>query len=113
MNDHLTFLNTIRNAGPTDQPPSCIELENHLERRRCEVGSSAFMEFAYLQRIASETWGAERCAHFATVLREARVTQKPPCRTAWEKAEMRLAELPVPWQPPMAARITVSKTGAR
>ncbi|MGP6089306.1 hypothetical protein, partial [Antarctobacter jejuensis] len=42
-----------------------------------------------------------------------RVTQKPPCRTAWEKAEMRLAELPVPWQPPMAARITVSKTGAR
>ena len=73
MNDHLALLNCIRSAAPGDQPPSLLKLETHLERRRRKVGSSAFMEFAHLQRIASETWGAERCAHFAQVLRKARV----------------------------------------
>jgi hypothetical protein len=113
MNDHLTLLNTIRNAGPADHPPSGIELESHLERRHREVGASAFMEFAYLQKIASETWGARRCAHFASVLRKARVRPKTPRRTAWEKAEMLLVELPNEWQPALAERISISMKGTR
>ncbi|MFT6672287.1 MAG: hypothetical protein ACJAVZ_003771 [Afipia broomeae] len=108
MNDYLTLLNCIRNAAPGDQPPSLLELETHLERRQREVGSSAFMEFAHLQRVASETWDAERCAHFAQVLRKARVKPKASRQTPWEKAQMRLDELPKDWQPAIAERISIS-----
>ena len=94
MNNHLALLNWIRNAAPEDQPPSLLKLETHLEQRHCEVDSSAFMEFAHLQRVASEKWGAERCAHFAQVLRKARVKRKAPRQTAWEKAQKSLGELP-------------------
>lgn len=113
MNDHLTLLNTIRNAGPTVQPPNSIELDLHLEQRFREVGPSAFMEFAHLQMVASKTWGAERCAHFAQVLRRARVKPKAARQTAWEKAQMRLGELPEGWQPAIAERISISIEGKR
>lgn len=113
MNNHLALLNCIRNAAPADQPLSLLKLETHLEQRHREVGSSAFMEFAHLQRVASEKWGAERCAHFAQVLRKARVKRKAPRQTAWEKAQKSLGELPKDWHPAIAERISVSMEGKR
>lgn len=113
MNDHLALLNCIRNAAPGDSPPSLAKLEAHLRRRHRKVGSSAFMEFTHLQRVASETWGAQRCAHFAQVLRRARVEPKALRQTPWEKVQRRLGELPEDWQPAFAKRISISMEGER
>jgi len=71
------------------------------------------MEFAHAQKVAAEVWGAERCAHFANVLREARVTPKPSRPSPWQAATDLLSELPEEWRPAFVERIETSKSGMR
>ncbi len=111
MNDHLAMLRKLRDASPLDAAPSREALTQHLAARVGEVGPKAFAEFAHLQRVAAETLGTEQTAHFARVLREARVSVKAPDRCAWETAARRIASLPVDWQEPFSEQIAISKKG--
>lgn len=113
MNEHLALLARIRCAGPGSSPPGQDDLKRHLSGRLQQIGAPALMEFAYVQKVAAEVWGAERCAHFASVLRETRVTPKSPRRTSWQTARMRLSDLPDQWQPILAERIEASEAGVR
>ncbi|WCE68148.1 hypothetical protein PL335_07320 [Sulfitobacter faviae] len=113
MNEHLALLALIRGAGPGCSPPGRNDLKRHLTGRLQQIGTPALMEFAYVQRVAAEVWGAERCAYFASVLREARVTPKSPRRTSWQTARMRLSDLPDQWQPILAERIEASEAVLR
>jgi hypothetical protein len=113
MNEHLALLARIRSAGPGSSPPGQGDLKHHLSGRLQQIGTPALMEFAYVQKVAAEEWGAERCAHFANVLREARVAPKLPRRTSWQAAKMRLSDLPDQWQPLLAGRIEASEVGVR
>lgn len=113
MNEHLALLARIRSAGPGSSPPGQDDLKRHLSGRLQQIGAPALMEFAYVQKVAAEVWGAERCAHFASVLRAARVTPKSPRRTSWQAAKMRLSDLPDQWQPILAERIEDSEAGVR
>lgn len=111
MNDHLALLRKLRGASPLDTVPSRQALANHLAARVTEVGDTAFAEFAYLQSVAAAVWGAERTAHFARVLRDARVSTKKRDRCPWQTAVRMIASLPVDWQEPLAEQIAVSKIG--
>jgi len=113
MNEHLALLARIRGAGPGSSPPGQDDLKHHLTGRLRQIGAPALMEFAYVQKVAAEEWGAERCAHFANVLRAARVTPKSPRRTSWQMAKVRLSDLPDQWQSIFAERIEVSEAGVR
>ncbi|AHM05773.1 hypothetical protein roselon_03518 [Roseibacterium elongatum DSM 19469] len=111
MNDHLALLRKLRGASPLDSAPSREALTDHLAVRIDEVGVTAFAEFSYLQRMAANALGTEKTAHFARVLREARVSIKPPDRCPWEAVGRMIASLPAEWQEPLAEQITVSKKG--
>lgn len=111
MNDHLALLCELRRASPLDAVPSCKALTDHLATRVDEVGAKAFAEFAHLQRVAAKIWGGAKTAHFARVLREARVSEKKRDRCPWEAAARTIASLPVDWQVPLAEQITISKRG--
>ncbi|SDG37838.1 hypothetical protein [Sulfitobacter delicatus] len=113
MNEHLALLARIRSAGPGSSPPGQDDLKRHLSGRLQQIGAPALMEFAHVQKVAAEVWGAERCAHFANVLREARVAPKSPRRTSWQMAKMRLSDLPDQWQANFAERIEASEAGVR
>ncbi|MEY8842234.1 hypothetical protein AB9K41_24655, partial [Cribrihabitans sp. XS_ASV171] len=86
-------------------------MTDHLAARVDEVGATAFAEFAHLQRVAAEALGTEKTAHFARVLREARVSVKAPDRCPWETAARMIASLPVDWQEPFSEQIAISKIG--
>ncbi|QYX55518.1 hypothetical protein K1T73_10430 [Roseovarius sp. SCSIO 43702] len=111
MNDHLALLRELRDASPLDAAPSREALTDHLAARVDEVGAAAFAEFAHLQRVAAEALGTEKTAHFARVLREARVSVKAPDRCPWETAAQMIASLPAQWQEPLADQIAVSRKG--
>lgn len=113
MNDHLNLLAGIRSADAESSVPTQEQLTLHLEGRRSAVGQPAFAEFSFLQKVAAETWGAERTAHFASVLRQARVTPKPPRKSSWSRAEALVERLPDPWQPMIAKQIVISKMRQR
>ena len=83
MNEHLALLARIRCSGPGSSPPGQDDLKRHLSGRLQQIGAPALMEFAYVQQVAAEVWGAERCAHFANVLREA--TNSLECRAYAER----------------------------
>ncbi|WP_411975653.1 hypothetical protein [Sulfitobacter faviae] len=111
MNDHLTLLRRLRAASPLDEVPTREALSCHLAARVDEVGAPAFAEFAYLQIVAAKTWGAERTAHFARVLRDARLSPKAQDKCPWRTAE-RLAEfLPVEWRAALLEQIAISRKG--
>ena len=112
-NAHLRLLADIRSAMVEDPVPGRAELATHLERRIGEIGDPALTEFAHVQRVACKTWGAERTAHFGQILREFRVSPKPPRKTAWARAEEALSHLPAPWRRPIADHIAVSRQGKR
>ncbi len=111
MNDHLALLRKLRAASPLDAAPSREALTDHLAARVNAVGATAFAEFAHLQRVAAEALGTEKTAHFARVLREARVSVKAPDRCPWETAARMIASLPVDWQEPLSEQIAISKRG--
>ncbi len=112
-NDHLRLLADIRSATPGSPIPGRAELSAHLRQRIGEVGDKALAEFAHVQRVASEMWGAERASHFGKVLRSHRVTPKAPRKTAWTRAEEALRHLPAPWRQPVAHHIALSRQGKR
>lgn len=111
MNAHLVLLRRFRAASPLDEVPTREALTDHLAARVDEVGAAAFAEFAHLQRVAAEVWGTKRTAHFARVLREARVSDKAPDGCPWETAARMIASLPAQWQEPLAEQIAVSRKG--
>ncbi len=111
MNDHLALLRKLYDASPLDAAPSREALTNHLEKRVDAVGATAFAEFAHLQRVAAENLGTEKTAHFARVLRDARVSVKAPDRCPWETAAGMVTSLPMGWQEPLAKQIAISKKG--
>ncbi|MEK0163564.1 hypothetical protein VWX35_07325 [Phaeobacter sp. A36a-5a] len=111
MNDHLTLLRRLRAASPLDEVPTREALSCHLAARVDEVGAPAFTEFAYLQMVAAKTWGAERTAHFARVLRDARVSPKAQNTCPWQTAERLAGSLPVEWRTPLLEQIAISRKG--
>ena len=111
MNNHLALLRTLRDASPLNAALSREALTDHLAARVDQVGATAFAEFAHLQRVAAESLGTEKTAHFARVLREARVSVKAPDRCPWEVAVRMNASLPLDWQEPLAEQIAVSRKG--
>ncbi|WP_299902238.1 hypothetical protein [uncultured Ruegeria sp.] len=113
LNTHLRLLADIRGASPSDPVPGRAELSEHLSQRQTETGDTALAEFAYVQQMANAKWGRERTAHFAQVLRQHRVSQKPPRKTAWGEVEALLQGLPEPWRSPIAGQISLSRQGKR
>ena len=111
MNENLALLRRLRTASPLDPVISEGDLNDHLAKRSAKVGAKALAEFAHVQRVASEVWGAKETAHFARVLRGARVSSKDPPRCPWEVAERQLAVLPAGWQAPLKEHFAVSKKG--
>ncbi|OOY24891.1 hypothetical protein BMI91_00095 [Thioclava sediminum] len=111
MNDHLAMLRKLRDASRPDAVPSRETLTNHLAARIDEVGATAFAEFAHLQRVAAETFGHEKTAHLARVLRDARVSVKAPDRCPWDVAVRMIASLPAAWQESLGEQIAVSRNG--
>ena len=75
------------------------------------VGETAVAEFAYLQKIAAETWGAEPTAHFARVLRDARVSPKRKDGCRWAQAVRKVGNLPEDWQGKLLQHIALSMKG--
>lgn len=110
-NENLPLLRLLREASPLDAVPSREALTDHLARRVEDVGDKAFAEFAHVQRVAAATWGAERTAHFARVLRDARVSPKARDQCPWKTAEQQVASLPTDWQQPLLEQIVVSRKG--
>jgi len=111
MNDHLALLRRLRAASPLDEVPTREALSFHLTTRVDEVGTPAFAEFAYLQMVAAKTWGAERTAHFARVLRDARVSPKAQNTCPWQTAERLAGSLPVEWRTALLEQIDISRKG--
>ncbi|UWR30982.1 hypothetical protein K3758_05490 [Sulfitobacter sp. W002] len=111
MNTHLALLRRLRAASPLDEIPTRKALSAHLAERVDEVGAPALAEFAYLQMIAAKIWGAERTAHFARVLRDARVSPKAQNTCPWQTAERLAGSLPIEWRAPLLEQIAISKTG--
>lgn len=111
MNDHLALLRKLRDASPLDAVPTREALSVHLAARVDEVGARAFAEFAYIQGVAAEVWGAERTAHFARVLRDARVSPKDHDHCPWQIAERLAGSLPVAWRAPLLEQIAISRAG--
>ncbi len=112
-NAHLRLLADIRGSSPSDPVPGRAELSEHLTLRQTEVGETALTEFAYVQQVAKTKWGPERTAHFGQVLRQHRVSQKPPRKSAWAEAAELLQKLPEHWHSPIAGQIALSKQGKR
>jgi len=112
-NAHLRLLADIRSATAEDPIPGRAELSAHLQQRIDQVGNTALAEFAHVQRVACKTWGAERTAHFGQILREFRVSPKPPRKTAWARAEEALSHLPAPWRQPITDHLALSRQGKR
>lgn len=110
-NAHLEFLGMINAGGPLSTVPSVNELTEHLRQQQAEVGGVAWAEFAYLQKVAAGIWGPEKTAHFARVLRDARVTDKVKDSCRWERAVTMVSRLPEEWQAPLREHISVSKRG--
>lgn len=110
-NENLLLLRRVREASPLDAVPSREALTNHLARRVEDVGDKAFAEFAHIQRVAAATWGAERTAHFARVLRDARVSPKVRDQCPWITAEQQVASLPPDWRQPLLEQIALSRKG--
>lgn len=108
-NAHHDFLANIRAAGPGDPVPTSRVLADHLNDRIARIGDTALAEFAYLQKIAAETWGAEFTAHFARVLRNARVTPKMSRKSKWQQAMEAAMRLPEAWRPAMFCQIERSR----
>ncbi len=113
LNTHLRLLANIRGSSPSDPVPVRSELSEHLSQRRSEIGETALAEFAYVQQVAKTKWGPERTAHFGQVLRQHRVSQKPPRKSAWAEAEALLQKLPEHWHSHIAGQIVLSKQGKR
>ena len=111
MNNHIALLRRFRAASPLDEVPTRAALSVHLAARVDEVGAPAFAEFAYLQGVAAKVWGPERTAHFARVLRDARVSPKALDQCPWQNAERLVGLLPVEWRTPLLEQIAISKKG--
>lgn len=111
MNTHLALLRRLRAASPLDEVPTRKALSVHLARRVDDVGAPALAEFAYLQMVAAKIWGAERTAHFARVLRDARVSPKALDQCPWQNAERLAGLLPVEWQAALLEQIAISRKG--
>ncbi|MBU2963044.1 hypothetical protein KO516_19855 [Citreicella sp. C3M06] len=111
MNSHLDMLTHIRADGPTQPVPGISELTEHLRERMAAVGDTAFQEFAYLQRVAAETWGAAATSHFALVLRKARVVPKEVRVSRWKMANTAIDRLPSEWQTSLRAIAARSEAG--
>lgn len=98
--------------APPDALPGSQELRAHFDALVYEHGEGrAGNEFAWLQIGAAHLWGADRTAHFAQVLRDARVTTKDAPADPWTQARTALRALPAAWQPPLEAKLENSRRG--
>ena len=94
-----------RAEGP-DVVPGKGEVSAWLQSRIARLGRErACTDFAWLQKGAARLWGVAETAHFAIVLREARVTRKHPRAGEWDRAERAVSRLPDNWQSAMRHRI--------
>jgi integrase len=99
-------------GAPPDDIPGSRDLRAHFDALVEEFGDRrAGHEFAWLQLGAAHIWGAERTAHFARVLRDARVAAKDAPADPWTHAEVALRALPAAWQPPLRAKLEDSRRG--
>jgi integrase len=105
------LLSLLSEDGVPAPVPTADALQTRLAERVAQVGAPALAEFAYLQKRAAEVWGAAPTAHFARVLRAARVSPKAPVISKWQKARSAVARLPGAWQDVFQERITAWKTG--
>ncbi|MEP0313986.1 hypothetical protein [Hyphomonas sp.] len=103
MNSHLDMLARCRMAEPAQAVPGVRELSAHLQERLAVVGDVAYAEFAYLQKVAAETWGAARTSHFVIVLRKARVVPKAAKVSRWKMANAGIDRLPAEWRTALRA----------
>jgi hypothetical protein len=111
MNQHLDLLADFRSAEPGQTVPGISELTEHLHARMVAVGDTAFQEFAYLRKVAAETWGPDRTSHFAIVLRKARVSPKEVRVSRWKNASSAIDRLPLEWQGSLRAIAERSAAG--
>lgn len=111
MNPHLDMLADFRSAKPTQPVPGINELTEHLHGRMAAVGDAAFQEFAYLQKVAANTWGPDRTSHFAIVLRKARVAEKAAKVSRWKMANNAIDRLPAEWRSPLREITERSEAG--
>jgi integrase len=111
MNPHLDLIAGFRLADPTHAVPGITELTEHLHERMASVGETAFQEFAYLQKVAAEKWGAERTSHFAIVLRKARVAPKAAKISRWKMTGAAIERLPSDWRPALRSISERSEAG--
>ena len=96
-------------ADPS-RPPTPAELRERLAAAIEARGrDAAFRDFGFFQIGAAHLWGAAETAHFARVLREARVVEKPERQTEWERAEGAVRRLPPEWREPMTAHLARSQ----
>ena len=94
-----------RAEGP-DVVPGKGEVSAWLQSRMARLGRDrACTDFAWLQKGAARLWGPAETAHFAIVLREARVTRKPPRAGEWDRAARAVSRLPDPWHAAMRCHV--------
>jgi integrase len=105
------LLSLLPADGFAARVPTADALQTRLAERLAEVGAPALAEFAHVQKRAAEIWGAAPTAHFARVLREARVSRKAPVTSKYQKARSAVGRLPGAWQDVFQERITASETG--
>ena len=111
INEYLSLLKKVQSAHQLDEVPDKRSLEDYLAARQEVVGDKAFAEFAYLQKVAAETWGPEATAHFARVLRDARVSPKQKDKCRWAMAKSMVENLPPNCRPMFLEQIKVSRNG--
>lgn len=105
------LLTLLPEEGFSARVPTADALQTRLAERLAEVGAPALAEFAYVQKRADEIWGAAPTAHFARVLRAARVSSKPASKSKWQKAKAATSRLPASWRDIFRKSITASTTG--
>jgi len=86
-----------------------------LAARLTEVDNprTAFAGFADFQVAAALTWEVAQAAPLASILREARMTEKSAPADRWSRAAVAVAGLPDDWRGPFETLLTVSQTKPR
>ena len=97
--------------GSNRDVPTPAEARDYLEALSATRPlRTAQAEFGFLQMAAAAIWGPAETTFFARVLREHRVSAKPPLKTQWQRVEGEIARLPIAWQVPLMDVANVSAT---
>jgi hypothetical protein len=97
MNTHLDYLSQFRSEAVGLEMPTQEQLRRHLRMRIETVGETAFEEYYYLHKVATERWSASETVHFAHVLRAERGSHGAKGSTPWQRARRSISRLPDDW----------------